>query len=278
MLVKAMQAVVYGDVFMRVVYRTRPYEKTPGSANALHEKWKKICIRSLDRKGFSMREFNRNLRGIIQDFDNLPLFDVKKPRVGIVGEILVKFLPTANNQIVDLLEREGAEAVMPDLLDFLLYCFYNSNFKAEKLGMNTWTARFCNMGISLLEYMRKVAKKEFEKSRHFDPPSTIDRLAKMADPFVSLGNQTGEGWFLTGEMLELIHSGVNNIVCTQPFGCLPNHIVGKGVIKELRHQYPNSNIIAVDYDPGASEVNQLNRIKLMLATAQKNLEQENKQK
>ena len=210
----------------------------------------------------------------IQEFDELPLLDIKKPRVGIVGEILVKFLPTANNQIVDLLEREGAEAVMPDLLDFLLYCFYNSNFKAEKLGMNTWTARFCNMGISLLEYMRKAAKKEFEKSRHFDPPSTIDRLAKMADPFVSLGNQTGEGWFLTGEMLELIHSGVNNIVCTQPFGCLPNHIVGKGVIKELRHQYPNSNIIAVDYDPGASEVNQLNRIKLMLATAQKNLEAE----
>lgn len=274
MLVKAMQAVVYGDVFMRVVYRTRPYEKVPGSANALHEKWKKICIRSLDRKGFSMKEFNRNLRGIIQEFDELPLLDIKKPRVGIVGEILVKFLPTANNQIVDLLEREGAEAVMPDLLDFLLYCFYNSNFKAEKLGMNTWTARFCNMGISLLEYMRKAAKKEFEKSRHFDPPSTIDRLAKMADPFVSLGNQTGEGWFLTGEMLELIHSGVNNIVCTQPFGCLPNHIVGKGVIKELRHQYPNSNIIAVDYDPGASEVNQLNRIKLMLATAQKNLEAE----
>lgn len=159
-----------------------------------------------------MKEFNRNLRGIIQEFDQLPLLDIKKPRVGIVGEILVKFLPTANNQIVDLLEREGAEAVMPDLLDFLLYCFYNSNFKAEKLGMNTWTARFCNMGISLLEYMRKAAKKEFEKSRHFDPPSTIDRLAKMADPFVSLGNQTGEGWFLTGEMLELIHSGVNNIV------------------------------------------------------------------
>ena len=183
---KAMQAVVYGDVFMRVLYRTRPYEQVPGSANALHEKWKKVCIRSLDKKGFSMKEFNRNLRGIIQEFDRLPLLDIKKPRVGIVGEILVKFLPTANNQIVDLLEKEGAEAVMPDLLDFLLYCFYNSNFKAEKLGMNTWTARFCNMGISLLEYMRKTAKKELEKSRHFDAPSTIDRLAKMADPFVSL--------------------------------------------------------------------------------------------
>ena len=217
-------------------------------------------------------EFNRNIRGIIREFDNLTVLDKKKPRVGVVGEILVKFLPTANNHIVELLEREGAEAVMPDLLDFLLYCFYNSNFKADKLGMKTSTAKLCNMGIAFLEYFRGIAKRELEKSRHFDPPSTIDRLAQMADPFVSLGNQTGEGWFLTGEMLELIHSGVNNIVCTQPFGCLPNHIVGKGVIKELRRQYPDSNIIAVDYDPGASEVNQLNRIKLMLATAQKNLE------
>ena len=127
------------------------------------------------------------------------------------------------------------------------------------------------MGISLLEYLRKVARREFMASRHFTPPGRIQDLAKMAQDFVSLGNQTGEGWFLTGEMLELIHSGVTNIVCTQPFGCLPNHIVGKGVIKELRRVYPHSNIIAVDYDPGASEVNQLNRIKLMLATAQRNL-------
>ena len=275
MLWKALQAVVYGDVFMRVLYRTRPYEAIPGSANQLHEKWKKICIQSLSKPGMGSKfEFNRNIRGIIREFDDLTVLDKKKPRVGVVGEILVKFLPTANNHIVDLLEKEGAEAVMPDLLDFLLYCFYNSNFKADKLGMKTSTARLCNIGIAFLEYFRRIAKRELEKSRHFDPPSTIEQLAKMADPFVSLGNQTGEGWFLTGEMLELIHSGVNNIVCTQPFGCLPNHIVGKGVIKELRHQYPNSNIIAVDYDPGASEVNQLNRIKLMLATAQKNLEKE----
>ncbi|MCI6676248.1 MAG: 2-hydroxyacyl-CoA dehydratase [Clostridiales bacterium] len=272
---KALQAVIYGDVFMRVLYRTRPYEAIPGSANQLHEKWKKICMKSLGKPGMGSKfEFNRNIRGIIREFDHLTLLDQKKPRVGIVGEILVKFLPTANNHIVELLEREGAEAVMPDLLDFLLYCFYNANFKADKLGMKSSTARLCNMGIAFLEYFRRIAKQELEKSRHFDAPSTIDRLAQMADPFVSLGNQTGEGWFLTGEMLELIHSGVNNIVCTQPFGCLPNHIVGKGVIKELRHQYPDSNIIAVDYDPGASEVNQLNRIKLMLATAQKNLDKE----
>ncbi len=272
LLTKAMQSVVYGDVFMRVLYATRPYEAVPGSANALHEKWKKICNKSLSTRNPGIMEFTKNIRGIIRDFDKLERLDIKKPRVGIVGEILVKFSPMANNHIVDLLEAEGAEAVMPDLMDFLLYCFYNNNFKAENLGTKKSTAHLSNMGISLLEYFRKTARIELEKSKHFIPPAKIKDLAVMASDFVSVGNQTGEGWFLTGEMLELIHSGAGNIVCVQPFGCLPNHIVGKGVIKELRHKYPQANIVAVDYDPGASEVNQLNRIKLMLATAHKNLE------
>lgn len=271
LLTKAMQAVVYGDLFMRVLYATRPYEAKAGSANALHEKWKAICIKSLQKRSLSMAEFNRNIRGIIHDFDELPRRDVQKPRVGIVGEILVKFSPLANNHVVELLEAEGAEAVMPDLLDFLLYCFYNSNFKADNLGGKRSTAHLCNMGISLLEYFRRTCRRELERSTHFLPPARIQDLASMAKHYVSLGNQTGEGWFLTGEMLELIHSGTTNIICTQPFGCLPNHIVGKGVIKELRASHPEANIIAVDYDPGASEVNQLNRIKLMLSTAQKNL-------
>lgn len=271
LLIKAMQAVVYGDVFMRVLYATRPYEKVSGAANELHKIWEKRCIKALSKRNANMMEFQRNIRGIIRDFDQLERIDVKKPRVGIVGEILVKFSPLANNHIVELLESEGAEAVMPDLLDFLMYCFYNSNFKAENLGGSPSTARLCNIGISLLEFMRKTARKELIQSRHFIPPSPISHLASMASDFVSIGNQTGEGWFLTGEMLELIETGTPNIVCTQPFGCLPNHIVGKGVIKELRKTHPNANIIAVDYDPGASEVNQLNRIKLMLATAQKNL-------
>ena len=274
LITKAMQAIVYGDIFMRVLYATRPYEAEPGSADALHGKWKARCIASLSKRSAAMMEFGRNIRGIIRDFDNLPRTGVRKPKVGIVGEILVKFSPLANNHVVELLESEGAEAVMPDLMDFLLYSFYNSNFKAEHLGTKKSTARLCNAGIALLEYLRRTARKELSASRHFTPPSSINELAEMAKGFVSLGNQTGEGWFLTGEMLELIHSGVNNIICTQPFGCLPNHIVGKGVIKELRRHYPQSNIIAVDYDPGASEVNQLNRIKLMLSTAQKNLKNE----
>ena len=277
LLTKAMQAVVYGDLFMRVLYATRPYEAKAGSANALHEKWKAICIKSLQKHSLSMAEFNRNIRGIIHDFDELPRRDVQKPKVGIVGEILVKFSPLANNHVVELLEAEGAEAVMPDLLDFLLYCFYNSNFKADNLGGKRSTAHLCNMGISLLEYFRRTCRRELERSTHFLPPARIQDLASMAKHYVSLGNQTGEGWFLTGEMLELIHSGTTNIICTQPFGCLPNHVVGKGVIKELRASHPEANIIAVDYDPGASEVNQLNRIKLMLSTAQKNLPERKKE-
>ncbi|MBO5197632.1 MAG: 2-hydroxyacyl-CoA dehydratase [Lachnospiraceae bacterium] len=269
MLIRAIQAVVYGDIFMRVVYKTRPYELIPGSANALHDKWRKICQDAVTRGNWS--EFKRNIRGIVNDFDELPLQEgLVKPKVGIVGEILVKFLPSANNYLVDLLEAEGAEAVMPDLLDFLLYCAYNGNFKADYLGKSKKTAAISNLVIRLLEFCRKESKAALSESRRFTPPQEISTLAKMAEPIVAIGNQTGEGWFLTGEMMELIHSGVKNIVCTQPFGCLPNHVVGKGVIKELRNHCPDANIVAVDYDPGASEVNQLNRIKLMLATAVKN--------
>lgn len=271
LVLKGIYGVVFGDIFMRALYRTRPYEATPGSANALHEKWKNTCIAFLQKSYPDRRTFKKLCRQIIEDFDRLPLKDVKKPRVGIVGEILVKFSPAANNYLVDLLENEGAEAVMPDLLDFLLYCFYNGNFKASHLGMkNPWLN---NLGIRVLEWFRAPAKKALRASDRFEAPSPIDHLADMAKEIVSLGNQTGEGWFLTGEMLELIHSGAPNIVCTQPFACLPNHVVGKGVIKELRRRHPHANIVAIDYDPGASEVNQLNRIKLMLSTANKNLDE-----
>ena len=269
LVLKGVYGLIFGDLFMRCLYRVRPYEAVPGSANTMHKKWEKTVIEFI-KKGYPSRhEFKRLCRQIVEDFDSLPLKDVKKPRVGVVGEILVKFLPAANNYLVDLLEQEGAEAVVPDLTDFLLYCFYNTNFKAEHLGMKKSTARMGNLGIKALEWFRKPAVDALKSSKRFDPPSHIEHLASMAKEIVSLGNQTGEGWFLTGEMLELIHSGAPNIVCTQPFACLPNHVVGKGVIKELRRRHPESNIVAIDYDPGASEVNQLNRIKLMLSTAQK---------
>ena len=271
LLIRGVYAAFFGDVFMRCVYRMRPYEQVKGTTDKLHKKWVGICKKFISSRYPTYGQFKKICRQIIREFDNIPITDEQRPKVGIVGEILVKFLPAANNHLVELLEAEGAEAVMPDLIDFLLYCFYNSNFKAEALGMKKSTATLSNIGIKLVEQIRGAAAREFQASRHFTPPAHIEDLAKYAKDIVSLGNQTGEGWFLTGEMLELIHSGVNNIVCTQPFGCLPNPVVGKGVIKEIRHQYPLANIVDIDYDPGASEVNQLNRIKLMLSTAQKNL-------
>ncbi len=275
LLIRAMKALIYGDVFMKVLYRTRPYEKEIGSANALHKKWLKKVQQ--DIKTSSFKTFKKNIKNIIEDFDNLPLNDEIKPRVGIVGEILVKYHPLANNNLVELLEAEGAEAVCPDLLDFFMYSLYNNNFKADYLGKSKKSATISNIAINILEKLRKPATDALLESKRFSPSVPIAKLAEYAEPFVSCGNQTGEGWFLTGEMIELIHSGVPNIVCTQPFACLPNHIVGKGVIKNLRHEFPEANIVAVDYDPGASEVNQLNRIKLMLSTASKNLSLKNKQ-
>jgi predicted CoA-substrate-specific enzyme activase len=268
---KGVFALVFGDIFMRTLYHMRPYEQVAGSANEMHRKWVKICTDFVSSKNPSYFKFRQLCRAIVKDFDGLPITDEVKPRVGVVGEILVKFLPSANNYLVELLESEGAEAVVPDLIDFFLYCFKNTEFKADELGFKSSTAIKGRLGIKAIEFLRGTAAKALKESKNFHAPSNIDALADMASKFVSLGNQTGEGWFLTGEMLELIHSGTNNIVCAQPFACLPNHVVGKGVIKELRHQYPLSNIVAIDYDPGASEVNQLNRIKLMLSTANKNL-------
>ncbi|MDO4464401.1 MAG: acyl-CoA dehydratase activase-related protein [Bacillota bacterium] len=274
LLMRAAYGAVFGDIFMRCVYRMRPYEKEKGSVEAVHQKWLKKCQAFVSAKHMNFFTFRKMCRQIVEDFDAIPVTGEVKPRVGIVGEILVKFAPAANNHLVELLESEGAEAVVPDLLDFMLYCFYNQIYKAQELGTSKKTALISRLGIYALEFLRGSAAKALSRSKNFTPPTSIYQTVEYAKPIVSIGNQTGEGWFLTGEMVELIHSGVNNIVCTQPFACLPNHVVGKGVIKALRKQYPLSNIVAIDYDPGASEVNQLNRIKLMLSTAQKNLAKE----
>ncbi len=264
---------VFGDILMKCVYRMRPYELEEGIVNRKHKIWEQRVISFLSGDGMSHSHFKHMCREMIHEFDTIPVSDVRKPRVGIVGEILVKFLPAANNHLAELLESEGAEAVVPDLIDFISYCFYNQNFKVENLGFQKKKATMGNWGVKGIDWVRSAADEAFRQSRHFTPSADIYKLANMASPIVSPGNQTGEGWFLTGEMLELIHADVPNIVCIQPFGCLPNHIVGKGVIKQIRRTYHQANIVAIDYDPGASEVNQLNRIKLMLSTAQKNLEE-----
>lgn len=258
-------SIMIGDVLMRCLYRTRPYEKNPGSADALYEKWNAIAEKKV--KSLSFITYNRLLKNIIKDFDSLPLKPIKKPRVGVVGEILVKFHPTANNQIVETIEREGAECVMPDLADFFFYSFSTGIFRHEELAFPKKTERNAKLLVWALELYRRKMKKYLKASHRFDAPSSIYELMKGVDDIVQLGNITGEGWFLTAEMVELIKEGAPSIACVQPFACLPNHVTGKGMIKELRRRFPEANISAIDYDPGSSEVNQLNRLKLLLSNA-----------
>lgn len=262
---KILMGMIYGDLLMKVLLRTRPYESIHGSANKLYEDWVEKCKVSLTRPNFV--EFRRNVNQIVQDFDRLELLDIKKPRVGLVGEILVKFSPVANNDLISILEREGAEAVVPDLMNFFLCSAYNTIYKNEKLE-GTLKAKISGRSIiKIVEMYQGAYYIALKNSNRFEPPHRISDMAEYTKRFVSLGNQTGEGWLLPGEMLELIKTGCNNIVCMQPFGCLPNHIIGKGAIKGIKRQYPKANIIPIDYDASATSVNQLNRIKLMLAAA-----------
>lgn len=269
---RALQALVYGDLLMRVLLKTRPYEMFEGSANKLYEKWNTICRDSLSHT--SRRTFRKNLKGIVEDFDKLELKDIVKPKVGLVGEILVKFHPTANNQAIETIEREGGEAVVPDLIDFFLYTAYNTDYRHKFLAGSRKSMIGNKIGITVIEHYRKDMKKYLEASSRFEPPVAISKLAEKAAPVVSIGTQMGEGWFLTAEMIELIESGTDNVICMQPFACLPNQVTGKGMMKALKDRYPQANLVAIDYDPGASEVNQLNRIKLMLSVAFKKIEAE----
>jgi predicted nucleotide-binding protein (sugar kinase/HSP70/actin superfamily) len=279
MLTDAGYSLVLGDLLMKCLYRVRPYELVPGSANELHSRLREKCVRCLTEGRVTRKRIRELCSEIVREFDEFPIDEeLKKPRVGIVGEILVKYMPLANNNLVDLLEREGAEAEVPGLMSFLMYGLYNSNYKHEFLGGKLQIKNASNTGIRLLEWLNAPANDALRESRRFEPALPISEIAGYAKPYISIGNQYGEGWFLTGEMVELIHTGAPNIVCIQPFACLPNHVVGKGVIKALRTSFPQANIVAVDYDPGASEVNQLNRIKLMLSAAVKNLEAESSAK
>jgi predicted nucleotide-binding protein (sugar kinase/HSP70/actin superfamily) len=255
--------VVYGDLFMNVLYATRPYEAVKGSADTLHEKWSGICADSISAG--KVRDFKRNVRNIVNEFDSLPLRGEKKPKVGIVGEILVKYHPAANNYLINLLEKEGTEVVVPDICAFLHYCAYDDIANYRLLSASRRDKLKGNLFIRLIEYYQEQLKKSLAASKRFHPPESIYKLARKAEAILSTGNQTGEGWLLTAEMIELLERGVNNIICVQPFACLPNQITGKGVLKGLRRMFPGANIVPIDYDPGSSEVNQLNRIKLMLS-------------
>ncbi|MDR3225646.1 MAG: 2-hydroxyacyl-CoA dehydratase [Clostridiales Family XIII bacterium] len=269
--VRAVMAGVFGDTLMRVLYATRPYEKEEGAANRLAAQHTARITDAIRRKRMNPFRYRQYLKDMVRDFDELPLRDVRKPKVGVVGEILVKYHPNANNDIVKIIEDEGGEAVVLDLIDFFLYGMYSKNYNYEVLAGTKKQKILNNFAIRFIEWLRKPARSALERSKRFHQPLYIDKLASKAEKVTSLGNQCGEGWLLAGEMVELIDSGVPNIVCMQPFACLPNHVVGKGMMKPLRNYDPLANIVPIDYDPGASDVNQLNRIKLMMATAHKNL-------
>jgi predicted nucleotide-binding protein (sugar kinase/HSP70/actin superfamily) len=272
MVKRLLMASIYGDVLMRVLFKTRPYEKIEGSANQLYEKWSNIGQETI-RRG-NTAKFEQDLTNVVNEFDILELNDIIKPKVGVVGEILVKFHPTANNDIINLIEAEGGEAVVPDLTDFFLYGMYSKEYNFHYLS-GTYKVMLANAAaIKFIEKFRLSARDALHASKRFEAPLYIKDLAEKAKNLVSLGNQCGEGWLLTAEMIELLDQGVNNIACLQPFACLPNHVTGKGMLKSLRKHNPKANIVAIDYDPGASEVNQINRIKLMMATAFKNIKEE----
>lgn len=262
---RSIMALNFGDLFMRLLYRTRPYERFPGSANLLFEKWMEIAKDNIRDCNFI--KYKSIIRSVIREFDRLEIKDIKKPKVGVVGEILVKYHPTANNDIVNIIEQEGAEAVVPDLMDYLLYSAFNARFRYRYLAGKKLNMILGNLAIDYIQAYRRIIQKELEKSKRFTPPTLIEELADMASRVLSLGNQTGEGWLVPAEMIEFIEQGIHNIICVQPLACLPNHVTGKGMIRPVKELYPFANIVPIDYDPGISNVNQLNRIKLMLSNA-----------
>ncbi|MFA6807517.1 MAG: acyl-CoA dehydratase activase-related protein, partial [Eubacteriales bacterium] len=258
-------ALVYGDMFMKVLYRVRPYEKIPGSANRLYDKWVEKCIWNIWDNSRSI--FRKNLKQIVIDFNHIEIHDKLKPKVGLVGEIMVKFHPGANNSMVDFIEKSGGEMVVPGLAEFFLYCAHGKRFEHRYLDGTLKTGIIGDLVVKYIESYRNDMREALNSSTRFKIPMTINDMAESIKPILSLGNRTGEGWLLTAEMVELLEEGVQNIICMQPFACLPNHITGKGMIKAVKKEYPAANFVTIDYDPGASEVNQINRIKLMLERA-----------
>ena len=273
MLLSFVIATMYGDLMMKCLYHVRPYEKIKGSSNKIMDKWfDKIISNCINLK---TNQFKKNISEIVKEFDKLPIDEnMVKPKVGIVGEILVKYHPNANNNLVELIEEEGGEAVVPSLIDFFEYGMYSKKFNYKHLSGKMNDTMINNTALSIIEHYRYMVRDVLRNSLRFTPDTTIEETAKNASKILSLGNQCGEGWLLTGEMVDLIDEGVKNILCLQPFACLPNHVVGKGMIKAMRNYDKDANIVAIDYDPGASNVNQLNRIKMMMATAFKNIERD----
>ncbi|MBQ6847223.1 MAG: 2-hydroxyacyl-CoA dehydratase, partial [Oscillospiraceae bacterium] len=260
-------AICYGDLLMNLVNQTKPYELNSGDAEALADLWTERLTAEMAKGKVSRRNAKKNYALIIEDFAKIPKGGSPKPRVGIVGEIFVKFSPLGNNNLEDFLVSEGAEVVVPGLLDFCLYVVYNGVLDRKLYGRNKKSSFLYKFLIKFFESYQMDLIKAIESEGSFNPPMPFHEVPPLTEGIIGMGVKMGEGWLLTAEMIELIHEGAMNIVCTQPFGCLPNHIAGKGMMKPIKEKYPEANIVAIDYDSGATKINQENRIKLMLSTA-----------
>ncbi len=271
---KLLKAIVYGDLLQKLLLKNRAYEVHHGDSEELYKKWMEKCKNIL--LNGNMKEFRNSIYEMTQDFEKIEVnMYEKKPRVGIVGEILIKYHPFGNNNIIEKLEAEGAEVTMPDFMGFIKYAATPSITWHKLINADKNKAQLFKFALKIINAFEKDTKRALEKSnKNYLLPIDIWELSEKVDKILSLGNQTGEGWFLTAEMIEYINHGITNVVCVQPFACLPNHVVGKGMIKKIRNKYPDANIIAIDYDPGASEANQTNRIKLMMTVAKDNIKRE----
>ena len=266
-LYKMMHAVFYGDLLMSLVNQVKPYETEHGTAAKLADKWSEKLSGELVKSRISYKKVKENYRQIISEYAAIPMNKTEKVKVGVVGEIFVKYSPLGNNNLEQFLYDEGAEVVVPGLLDFLMYCIFNPINDAKLYGMNKVKSVACRIGYKFLLSRQKDIIDIMNEDGHFMPPTPFSTTVSLTKGYIGLGTKMGEGWLLTAEMLELAHEGVKNIICTQPFGCLPNHICGKGMMKPIKEKNEDVNIVAVDYDAGATRVNQENRIKLMLANA-----------
>ncbi|WP_242840283.1 2-hydroxyacyl-CoA dehydratase [Agathobaculum desmolans] len=270
MLMQVAYALLIGDLIMMVANQCRPYEAVPGST----DKAIQICMDAVTARFTGERlirygEVKHLYRYVLEAFGKVRLDKTRRKKlVGIVGEIYVKFSPLGNNHLEEFLLSEGCEPVLPGLMDFCLYCIYNAVIDRNLYGRNPKTATLYKLVYQFVLGKQADIIKLMKKDGHFRPPMPFDEVRQKARDIIGEGVKMGEGWLLPAEMVELIHEGVTNIVCTQPFGCLPNHIAGKGMIRKIREVYPQANIVAVDYDPGASKINQENRIKLMLSSAE----------
>ncbi len=269
---KVLSAVLYGDMLMCLRNQVSPYENNKGDAEATAQRWiQTICQDFRAGKGMAKSQMKKRFDAIAADFAAIPKTVVPKPKVGVVGEIYVKYSPLGNNHLEEFLASEGCEVNLPGLMGFVQYCIANMSETIRLYGGNALGAWAADFALDYLDAREQLMGESIRK-HGLHAPTPFLEMKKLADGLISYGNKMGEGWLLTAEMAELIVTGFENIVCTQPFGCLPNHISGKGMINKLRAVYPNANITPIDYDPSATRVNQENRIKLMLAVAKDRLQ------